>query len=40
LRVLNNATKIATEEGGVQDLELVQLAAILHDVGDYKYSGR
>jgi uncharacterized protein len=39
LRVFNNATKIATEEGGVEDLELVQLAAILHDVGDYKYSG-
>jgi uncharacterized protein len=32
------AVKIAKTEGNIEDLELVQLAALLHDIGDYKYS--
>ncbi len=38
-RVWKNALKIAQGEG-VKDVELVQLAAIMHDVDDPKYSGR
>jgi len=33
------ALTIAREEG-VEDVELVQLAALLHDIADWKYSGR
>lgn len=34
-RVIHNAEMIQAEEGG--DLELIQLAALLHDVGDHKF---
>jgi HD superfamily phosphodiesterase len=37
---MNLAVKIAEKEGNIEDIELVQLAALLHDIGDYKYSGR
>lgn len=37
LRVYRMATRIAEVEGG--DMELVQLAALLHDIADWKYSG-
>jgi len=36
-RVWKMAKKLQKEEGG--DLELVELSAILHDVGDYKHFG-
>eukprot|EP01125_Pyxidicula_operculata_P018349 TRINITY_DN6512_c0_g1_i1.p1 TRINITY_DN6512_c0_g1~~TRINITY_DN6512_c0_g1_i1.p1 ORF type:complete len:241 (+),score=33.85 TRINITY_DN6512_c0_g1_i1:38-724(+) len=36
-RVFKMATQIAHAEG-VKDLEIVQLAALLHDVKDYKYA--
>ena len=36
MRVFNNATHIANKEGA--DLEIVQLAALLHDVDDHKIS--
>jgi uncharacterized protein len=39
-RVMKLAVKIAKTEGNIEDLELVQLAALLHDIGDYKYSRR
>lgn len=35
-RVKSLALKIASAEGGV-DLEIVQLAALLHDIDDWKY---
>lgn len=38
-RVRNMALRLAEEEGGDVDVELIHLAALLHDVGDYKYSG-
>ena len=34
-RVRNLAKRIAREEGG--DIFLVELAALLHDIGDYKF---
>eukprot|EP01113_Clastostelium_recurvatum_P038576 TRINITY_DN5788_c0_g2_i1.p1 TRINITY_DN5788_c0_g2~~TRINITY_DN5788_c0_g2_i1.p1 ORF type:complete len:219 (-),score=41.02 TRINITY_DN5788_c0_g2_i1:139-795(-) len=37
-RVWQNARTIAREEGG-GDTEVVELAAILHDIQDWKYSG-
>ncbi len=39
-RVRRNAREIALEEGNFspEDLELIELAALLHDVGDWKYS--
>jgi uncharacterized protein len=37
LRVLNRAREIQAEEGG--DLELIELAALLHDLRDYKFEG-
>lgn len=37
-RVMNLAETLAKMEG-VQDLELVQLGALLHDIADWKYSG-
>ncbi len=36
MRVFNNATNIALKEGA--DLEIVQLASLLHDVDDHKIS--
>ena len=36
MRVFNNATNIAVKEGA--DLEIVQLASLLHDVDDHKIS--
>lgn len=38
-RVTNLALTLAREEN-IEDLELVQLAALLHDVGDWKYTNR
>jgi len=38
-RVLKLSRIIAIQEN-IPDLEIVELAAILHDVGDWKYSGR
>jgi uncharacterized protein len=37
-RVRNNGIHIAQKEGGY-DMELVELGCLLHDVGDWKYSG-
>lgn len=37
-RVRNTALRLAREEG-VEDLEVVELAAVLHDIYDHKYSG-
>ncbi len=40
-RVLNLAKSIAEEEGITDSrLEIIQIAAILHDIKDWKYSGR
>eukprot|EP01132_Coremiostelium_polycephalum_P002134 gene2134-2631_t len=40
-RVWNNAKYLAEKEGitDEDDLEIIEIAAILHDVRDYKYSG-
>lgn len=37
MRVFNTATYIQSKEGG--DLEVVQLAALLHDISDHKFNG-
>lgn len=39
-RVFNLATTLAKSEESIKDIELVQLAALLHDIDDWKYSGR
>lgn len=39
-RVFNLASELAKQEQSVQDKEIVQLAALLHDIDDWKYSGR
>jgi hypothetical protein len=38
--VLNLASELAKSEENVKDKEVVQLAALLHDIDDWKYSGR
>jgi uncharacterized protein len=37
-RVLNNARHIASKEKGA-DLQIVELAALLHDIADWKFTG-
>jgi len=39
LRVEKNALRIAAEENYQGDLEVIQIASLLHDVGDHKYTG-
>ena len=36
-RVVRNAKKIANKEGG--DLFVIELAALLHDIADWKFHG-
>lgn len=37
-RVLNNAMNIQKSEGG--DIEVIKLSCLLHDIGDYKVTGK